>query len=153
MIKTYTTKAADIERKWHFVDADGQILGRMATQIAGLLMGKHKRLFCRNLDIGDYVVVVNAANVKVTGKKMKQKMYYRHSGYPGGLKTVSLEQMMETHPTGIIEHAVKGMLPRNKLSASMLRRLRVFAGDVHPHHGQLVAAAETAHTSDEKDAS
>lgn len=153
MIKTYSVKAADIKRQWHFVDADGQILGRMATQIAGLLMGKHKRLFCRNLDVGDCVVVVNAAKVKVTGNKMKQKMYYRHTGYPGGLKTVSLEKMMETYPTRVIEHAVKGMLPRNKLNASMLRRLRVYADDVHPHKGQFVAAVETAPANDEKGAS
>ncbi len=153
MIKTYVTKASDIERRWHFVDADGQILGRMATRIAGLLMGKHKRLFCRNLDVGDYVVVVNAARVKVTGDKMRQKTYYRHTGYPGGLKAVSLEKMMETHPTRVIEHAVKGMLPRNKLNASMLKRLRVFADDVHPHKGQLVVAADAVEASDEKDAS
>ena len=153
MIKTYVTKAGDIERKWHSVDADGQILGRMATQIAGLLMGKHKPLFCRNLDVGDFVVVVNAAKVKVTGRKMQQKMYYRHSGYPGGLKETSLEKMMEKHPTRVIEYAVKGMLPRNKLNASMLRRLRVYADDVHPHKGQLVAVAEAAPANDEKDAS
>ncbi len=152
MIKTYVTKASDIERQWHFVDADGQILGRMATRIAGLLMGKHKRLFCRNLDVGDHVVVVNAARVKVTGNKMKQKIYYRHSGYPGGLKETSLEKMMEKHPTRVIEYAVKGMLPRNKLNASMLRRLRVYADDVHPHKGQLVAVAEAAPANDEKDA-
>lgn len=153
MIKTYVTKASDIERQWHSVDADGQILGRMATRIAGLLMGKHKRLFCRNLDVGDFVVVVNAAKVKVTGNKMKQKIYYRHSGYPGGLKETSLEKMMEKHPTRVIEYAVKGMLPRNKLNASMLRRLRVYADDVHPHKGQLVAVAEAAPANDEKDVS
>lgn len=153
IIKTYSIKASDIQRKWHFVDAEGQILGRMATQIAGLLMGKHKPMFCRNMDVGDSVVVVNAAKVRVTGKKMQQKKYYRHSGYPGGLKTVTLEKMMQTHPTRVIEYAVKGMLPRNKLNANMLRRLRVYADDVHPHQGQIDAVVKPVPTKDKKDAS
>lgn len=152
MIKTYSTKASDIKRQWHYVDADGQILGRMATRIAQLLMGKHKPTFTRHLDVGDSVVVVNAAKVKVTGKKLQQKIYYRHSGYPGGLKETTLERMMATNPTRVIEYAVKGMLPRNKLNASMLKRLRVYADDVHPHKGQIDAAVETTVTSDEKDA-
>jgi len=152
MIKTYSTKASDIKRQWHYVDAEGQILGRMATRIAQLLMGKHKPTFTRHLDVGDSVVVVNAAKVKVTGKKLQQKIYYRHSGYPGGLKEITLERMMETHPTRVIELAVKGMLPRNKLNASMLKRLRVYADDVHPHKGQIDAVMETTVTSDEKDA-
>jgi large subunit ribosomal protein L13 len=152
MIKTYSTKASDIERQWHVVDAADQVLGRMATRVARLLMGKHKPLFCRNMDVGDYVVVVNAAQVRVTGNKAKQKMYYRHSGYPGGLKTVSLEEMMQARPTRVIEHAVKGMLPRNKLNASMMRRLRVYAGDAHPHVGQLAVAPDTGEEAGEKDA-
>ncbi len=152
MIKTYVTKASDIQRQWHVVDAADQVLGRMATRIARLLMGKHKPLFCRNLDIGDYVVVVNAAQVTFTGNKARQKMYYRHSGYPGGLKTTSLEKMMQTHPTRVIEHAVKGMLPRNKLNASMMRRLRVYADDVHPHLGQLAVTPDTVEQAGEKDA-
>ena len=105
MIKTYSTKASDIKRQWHYVDADGQILGRMATRIAQLLMGKHKPTFTRHLDVGDSVVVVNAAKVKVTGKKLQQKIYYRHSGYPGGLKETTLERMMATNPTRVIEYA------------------------------------------------
>ena len=140
MMKTYATKASDIKREWHVIDASGEILGRLATQVAGLLMGKHKPLFCRNLDIGDFVVVINADKVRVTGNKPKQKMYYRHSGYPGGLKSISLEKMMQTHPTRVIEHAVKGMLPKNRLNASMMKRLKVYAGDAHPHQGQLRAA-------------
>ncbi|HEY33458.1 MAG TPA: 50S ribosomal protein L13 [Dehalococcoidia bacterium] len=142
MTKTYSIKASDIERQWHTIDADGEVLGRLATRIARLLMGKHKPMFCRNLDVGDFVVVINADKVRFTGNKVKQKMYYRHSGYPGGLKSTSLEKMMQTHPTRVIEHAVRGMLPRNKLSAGMMKRLKVYVGDSHPHQGQ-VGASET----------
>ena len=144
MTKTYSIKASDIERKWHVIDASDEVLGRLATRIAGLLMGKHKPMFCRNLDVGDFVVVVNADKVRVTGNKVKQKMYYRHSGYPGGLKSVSLEKMMQTHPNRVIEHAVKGMLPRNKLSAGMMKRLKVYSGDSHPHVGQVGSAVTDA---------
>ena len=138
-MKTYSTKASDIEREWHIFDASAKVLGRMATQIAGLLMGKHKPIFCRHLDTGDYVVVINAEKVRVTGNKLKQKLYYRHSGYPGGLKSTSLEAMMQTHPTRVIEYAVKGMLPRTRLGAKMLNRLRIHAGDAHPYQGQIKA--------------
>ncbi|MFC1933510.1 50S ribosomal protein L13, partial [Chloroflexota bacterium] len=110
-MKTYSTKAADIKREWHVIDASDKVLGRLATQIASLLMGKHKPIFSRHLDMGDFVVVINAEKVQVTGNKAKQKLYYRHSGYPGGLKSTSFERMMETHPTRVIEYAVKGMLP------------------------------------------
>jgi len=139
MMKTYSIKTSDIEREWHVIDASDEVLGRLATRIANLLMGKHKPLFCRNLDVGDFVVVINADKIRVTGNKIKQKMYYRHSGYPGGLKIVSLEKMMQTHPTRVIEHAVKGMLPRNKLNARMMKRLKIYAGDTHPHQGQVTA--------------
>ena len=144
MTKTYSIKASDIERQWHAVDAADQILGRLATRIAGLLMGKHKPLFSRNMDVGDFVVVVNAEKIRVTGGKEKKKVYYRHSGYPGGLKTVTLEKVMQTHPTRVIEHAVKGMLPKNRLQARMMKRLRVYAGDSHPHVGQTGAAGAGA---------
>ena len=137
MTKTYSIKASDIERQWHTIDASDEVLGRLATRIAKLLMGKHKPMFCRNLDVGDFVVVTNAEKVRVTGDKARQKMYYRHSGYPGGLKSISLEKMMQTHPTRVIEYAVKGMLPRNKLSAGMMKRLKVYVGDSHPHQGQV----------------
>jgi len=136
MTKTYSIKASDIKREWHVVDASDQILGRMATRIASLLMGKHKPLFARNMDVGDFVVVLNADKVRVTGGKEKKKVYYRHSGYPGGLKSVSLEKVMATNPARVIEHAVKGMLPKNRLQARMMKRLRVYAGESHPHLGQ-----------------
>ena len=144
MLKTYSTKASDIKREWHIVDASDKVLGRLATQIASLLMGKHKPIFCRHLDIGDFVVVINAERVRVTGNKAKQKLYYRHSGYPGGFKSVSLERMMQTHPTRVIEHAVKGMLPNNRLEAKMMKRLRVYAGDTHPYQGQIKATSVKA---------
>lgn len=136
-MKTYATKTADIERQWHVIDASGKVLGRLATQIASLLMGKHKPTLSRNLDTGDFVIVINADKVRVTGNKAKQKVYYRHSGYPGGLKSITFERMMQTHPTRVIEHAVKGMLPHNRLGAKMFKKLRVYAGDTHPHLAQL----------------
>jgi len=138
-MKTYSTKASEIERQWHIIDASDKILGRLATQAARLLMGKHKPTFCRHLDVGDFVVVINAEKVRVTGNKAKQKLYYRHSGYPGGLKSVSLEKMMQDNPTRVIEHAVKGMLPHNRLSASIMKRLKVYVGEAHPHIGQTKA--------------
>lgn len=139
-MKTYATKAEDVERQWHVIDAAGQTLGRLASQIARLLMGKHKPVYAKYLDTGDYVIVINAAKVKVTGKKARQKIYYRHSGYPGGLKAMTLEQMLATHPTRVIEHAVKGMLPHNNLGRAMFKKLKVYAGDKHPHQAQLASA-------------
>jgi len=139
-MKTYSTKATDIERQWHTIDASGKTLGKLATQIAGLLMGKHKPIYSPNLDTGDYVIVINADKVRVTGNKAKQKTYYRHSGYPGGLKSITLEKMMQTNPTRIIEHAVKGMLPHTRLGASMRKKLRVYVGDTHPHPAQTKTA-------------
>ena len=140
-MKTYSTKASEIERQWHIIDASDKILGRLATQAAHLLMGKHKPTFCRHLDVGDFVVVINAEKVRVTGNKAKQKLYYRHSGYPGGLKSVSLEKMMQDNPTRVIEHAVNGMLPHNRLGASIRKRLKVYVGDVHPHRAQTRATS------------
>ena len=148
MVKTYSVKASDIKREWHLVDAEDKVLGRMATQIANLLMGKHKPIFSRHLDTGDYVVVINAEKVRVTGNKQKQKLYYRHSGYPGGLKSINLERMMETHPTRVVEYAVKGMLPHNKLGAQMLKKLKVYAGETHPHQAQI---ANTPGGAEEKE--
>ena len=139
-MKTYSTKATDIERQWHTIDASGKTLGKLATQIAGLLMGKHKPIYSPNLDTGDYVIVINADKVRVTGNKAKQKTYYRHSGYPGGLKSITLEKMMQTNPTRVIEHAVKGMLPHTRLGASMKKKLRVYVGDTHPHPAQTKTA-------------
>jgi large subunit ribosomal protein L13 len=141
-MKTYSAKAADIERKWHVIDAADKTLGRMSTQIARLLMGKHKPMFTPSQDTGDYVVVINAAKVRFTGNKAKQKLYYRHSGYPGGLKSVTLEKMMQTDPSRVIRYAVNGMLPHTRLGAMMRKRLRVFNGDEHPHAAQLQVNSE-----------
>ncbi len=128
-MKTYSPKASEIERQRHTIDASGQVLGRMATQVARLLMGKHKPGYVAHMDTGDYVVVVNAAQVRVTGKKAKDKIYYRHSGYPGGLKAVPLEQMMATRPERVVEMAVEGMLPKNRLGRAMRKKLAVHAGE------------------------
>ena len=138
-MKTYSTKASEIERQWHVIDASGKVLGRLATKVASLLMGKNKPIFSPNLDTGDFVIVINADKVQVTGNKAKQKVYYRHSGYPGGLKGITLERMLETNPTRVIEHAVKGMLPKNRLGARMIKKLRVYVGDTHPHLAQTKA--------------
>ncbi|MEE8413530.1 MAG: 50S ribosomal protein L13 [Dehalococcoidales bacterium] len=138
-MKTYSTKASEIKREWHLFDASDQILGRLATQIAVLLMGKHKPIYARHLDTGDYVVVINAEKVRVTGDKLRQKLYYRHSGYPGGLKNTSLGKLMQTHPTRAIEYAVKGMIPHTKLGAQMIKKLKVYAGEEHPHQAQTNA--------------
>ena len=138
-MRTYSTKATDIEREWRVIDASGKTLGRLATEVAVLLKGKHKPIYSPHLDVGDHVIVVNAAQVKVTGDKLNQKTYYRHSQYPGGLKSTSLKQMMETHPTRVVEYAVKGMLPHNRLGAAMFRKLKVYPGPDHPHQAQVKA--------------
>ena len=129
-MKTYSTKASEIRRERHVIDAEDRVLGRLATEVARLLMGKHKPMFSRHLDVGDYVVVINAAKVKVTGNKAEQKVYYRHSGYPGGLKSINFEKLMQTHPTRAVERAVKGMLPHTKLGASMMKKLKVYVGEI-----------------------
>lgn len=136
-MKTYSTKASDIKREWHVFDASGKTLGRLATEIAQLLKGKHKPIYSTHLDTGDFVIVINAEKVRVTGNKAKQKVYYRHSGYPGGLKAVTFEKMLEKHPTRIIEHAVKGMLPKNPLGRAMIKKLKVYEGPIHPHQAQV----------------
>jgi large subunit ribosomal protein L13 len=141
-MKTYSTKTEDIKREWHVVDASGETLGKLAVKVAGLLLGKHKAYFAPNLDTGDYVIVINATQIKVTGNKMKDKMYYHHSMYPGGLKTASLEEMLAQHPERVIEHAVKGMLPHNNLGRAIIKKLKVYAGDKHPHQAQI-GVAET----------
>jgi large subunit ribosomal protein L13 len=136
-MKTYSTKAGDVKREWHLVDASGETLGRLASQVAKLLMGKHKPMYVPYLDTGDYVVVVNAAKVSVTGKKGEQKVYYRHSGYPGGLRSVTFKELLASHPTRVIELAVKGMLPKNRLGRAMFKKLRVYVGPDHHHRAQL----------------
>lgn len=136
-MKTYTAKAAEIEHKWHLIDASGQNLGRLASEIAQILKGKHKPMYTPHLDTGDYVVVINAAKIQVTGRKLDQKFYYRHSGYPHGFRKVSLRERMTADPTVVVEHAVRGMLPRNRLGEAMFRKLKVYAGDSHPHQAQV----------------
>lgn len=134
---TTATKASDIKRTWHLIDVKDQTLGRVSTQIAKLLMGKGKPYFVRNLDCGDYVVVINAKTVKTTGKKEEQKKYYRYSGYPGGLKVRTLSEMRDEKPEEVVIHAVKGMLPQNKLRDRMLKRLFVFAGEEHKYEDKF----------------
>jgi large subunit ribosomal protein L13 len=141
-VKTYAVKASEIERHWWVVDAADQTLGRLATRIATLLEGKHKVTYTPHLDTGDHVVVVNAARVKVTGNKLVQKKYYRHSGYPGGLKEESLQALMARKPELVIERAVKGMLPQNRLGRAMIKKLKVYRGPDHPHQAQSPTTAE-----------
>lgn len=136
-MKTYSVKKADIEHKWHVIDASGKILGRLATEVAHLLHGKHKPTYVPHLDTGDFVIIVNASKITVTGNKASQKIYYHHSHYPGGLKSINYTKMLEKHPTRIIEHAVKGMLPHNRLGAAMFKKLKVYEGPTHPHEAQV----------------
>ena len=135
-MKTYTPRAIEIERRWWLVDAEGEVLGRLATRVASLLRGKHHPRFTAHMDMGDHVVVVNAAKVVVTGKRLQQKKYYRHSGYPGGLREEDLARVLERQPERVIRQAVRGMLPGNRLGRSQLGKLRVYAGPAHPHQGQ-----------------
>lgn len=134
---TKSTKQAEVKREWHLIDVKDKILGRQASEIAKLLMGKGKPYFVRNLDCGDNVVIINAQDVKVTGKKETDKKYYRHSGYPGGFRVRTFKEMKESNPTEIVKHAVRGMLPQNRLRDRMLKRLYVFANDTHPYADKL----------------
>ena len=136
IIKTYTPKPEDIQREWLVVDAKDQTLGRLATQIANLLHGKHKPMFTPNIDVGDYVIVINCDKVRVTGRKLDQERYYWHTGYPGGLRSRSLRDQMEKYPERVIESAVRGMLPKNKLGRQMIKKMKVYKGDSHPHAAQ-----------------
>ncbi len=135
-MKTYTPKSGEIERNWRIVDAEGMVLGRIATQIADMLRGKDKPTFSPHMDTGDFVVVVNADKVRLTGKKISEKVYYRHSGYPGGIKSIVAEKMLEKKPEGLLIEAVKGMLPKNKLRKVFMKKLKVYAGGEHPHEAQ-----------------
>jgi len=136
-MRTFSLKGGDITRDWLVIDAADQILGRLATRIARLLRGKHKPTYSPHLDMGDSVIVVNAARVRVSGRKLRDKVYYRHSGYPGGLKSVTLGKLMATKPTRVIEMAVRGMLPHNRLGRKLLGNLKVYAGPDHPHEAQV----------------
>lgn len=140
--RTYSAKAKDIKREWHVVDVNGKILGRVATQIATLLKGKHKAMYTPSIDTGDHVVVINAEKVKVTGNKPAQKLYHRHphAGFPGALKTSDYQTLQKRHPEDIILNAVRRMLPRNALGRQMMTKLRVYAGEKHPHGAQKPAA-------------
>jgi large subunit ribosomal protein L13 len=135
-MKTWNAKPGEIERRWHLVDAGGQTLGRLATRIADTLRGKDKPQYTPHVDTGDFVVVVNAAKVAVTGKKLDDKRYYRHSGYPGGLRSRPLREQLERRPEEVIRRAVKGMLPRNRLGRAQIRKLKIYAGSEHPHAAQ-----------------
>jgi large subunit ribosomal protein L13 len=136
-MKTFSLSAKDIEKDWQVIDATGQTLGRLASEVARLLMGKHKPTYSPHLDMGDFVVIVNADKVHVTGKKLDDKIYYRHTGYMGGLKETVLSDMLQKQPRRVIELAVRGMLPRNRLSRHLLRHLKVYAGPDHPHEAQV----------------
>ncbi|MGD8587013.1 MAG: 50S ribosomal protein L13 [Chloroflexota bacterium] len=134
--KTYVTKPAEVERNWYVVDAEGQTLGRLATKVATVLRGKHKPSYSPAVDVGDYVIVVNAEKIQVTGRRMDQKVYYRHSGYVGGLTEITLRQQLERYPERVIGEAVRGMLPKNVLGRKMVKKLKVYAGPDHPHQAQ-----------------
>ena len=142
MMKTFSAKSAEIDQNWLIVDAEGQTLGRMATAIATRLRGKHKPEFTPHVDTGDYVVVVNAEKVRVSGNKSKDKMYYSHSGYPGGLKSIPFEKLIDKSPEKIVKLAVKGMLPKTPLGRSMFKKLKVYAGAEHPHGAQQPQALQ-----------
>ena len=135
-MKTYTAKPGEIERRWYVVDAEGQTLGRLATRIADTLRGKRKPTYTPHVDTGDFVVVVNAEKIRVTGNKLDQKRYYRHSGYPGGLRSRTLREQLDRQPAEVIRKAVKGMLPRNRLANRQITKLKVYAGPNHPHEAQ-----------------
>jgi len=134
--KTFLPQKSEIDKKWWLVNADGIVLGRLATKVADVLRGKDKPFFTPFFDTGDFVVVINADKIKLTGRKEEQKKYYRHSGYMGGIKEISYERMMATHPERVVMHAVKGMLPKNKLSRKILKKLKVYAGSEHKHKAQ-----------------
>jgi len=141
-VKTYVPGQGAIKKQWRIIDADGQSLGRVAAEAARLLRGKHKPDYTPYLDCGDPVIIINAAKVRITGAKMQQKMYYRHSGYPGGLKETRLDTMMRKHPTRALEFAIKGMLPGNRLGRKLARQFRVYADAKHPHEAQMPAPHE-----------
>ena len=141
-MKTYMAKPGEIEHKWWLVDATDKVVGRLASDIAVILMGKHRPTYTPHVDTGDYVVVVNAAKVRVTGRKTERKIYYRHSGYPGGLKVTNFAKLRAARPERVLQHAVKGMLPKGPLGYAMLKKLKVYAGGTHPHSAQQPKALE-----------
>lgn len=142
MNKTYSAKPLEVERKWYLIDAEGEILGRLATKVANILRGKNKPEYTPHVDTGDFVIIINAEKIQVTGKKETDKKYYRHSGYPGGLKVASFKELMEKNPAAAVEKAVKGMLPHNTLGDEQFQKLKVYAGSEHPHAAQQPIAIE-----------
>ena len=136
MTKTYLEKPADVQRKWHLIDAEGKTLGRLAARVATLLRGKHKPTFTPHVDTGDHVVIINAEKIRLTGNKMETKTYSRHSGYPGGLKTLTAQHIHDRRPTQLLTRAIQGMLPKTPLGKHMAKKLRVYAGTAHPHQAQ-----------------
>jgi large subunit ribosomal protein L13 len=138
-VRTFSPKSSDITREWHVVDADGAVLGRLATEIATLLRGKHKPIWAPHVDTGDHVIVVNASKIAVDPRKAEAKRYYRHSGYPGGIRSRSLAEMLAKHPERVVRSAVKGMLPKGPLGRQMIRKLRIYSGPAHPHAAQQPA--------------
>jgi large subunit ribosomal protein L13 len=135
-VRTFTPKPSDVERTWHVIDAEGKVLGRVATEAAHLLRGKHKPIWAPNVDVGDHVVIINASKLDISLRKSTDKLYYRHSGYPGGIRSESLERLLERAPDRVVKLAVKGMLPKTRLGRSMLKKLRVYGGPTHPHQAQ-----------------
>lgn len=135
-MRTYMAKPEEIERQWYVVDATGQTLGRLATKVADILRGKHKPIYTPHVDTGDYVIVINAEKIELTGKKWEQKKYYRHSSYPGGLKEITYDKLLKKNPEFIIEKAVRGMIPHNRLGRQIIKKLKVYAGPDHPHQAQ-----------------
>jgi large subunit ribosomal protein L13 len=135
-MRTFQAKPLELTRQWHLIDAKGQTVGRLATQVATLLRGKHKPIFTPNVDTGDHVVIVNAGEVRFTGKKLKNKIYYHHTGFPGGIKSTSAERLLEKKPTEVLSKAIRGMLPKTPLGKQMARKLRIYAGATHPHMAQ-----------------
>jgi len=139
---TYSAKKGEVERSWYIIDAENKVLGRIATKIAAILRGKHKPVFTPHMDTGDFVVVINAKKVHLTGRKLDNKIYYRHTGYPGGLKSMTAEEMLKKKPENIIKLAVQGMLPKNKLGRKQLTKLKVYSGSNHPHKAQTPKVLE-----------
>lgn len=135
-MKTYMAKPSEVTRKWYVIDANNQTLGRLASQVAAILKGKHKPTFTPHVDTGDHVIVINAEKVRLTGKKLQDKKYYRHSGYPGGVKEITAGELLKRHPERVIRKAVWGMLPHNRLGRKMIKKLKVYAGEEHPHAAQ-----------------
>jgi len=146
--RTYSAKPSDVTRTWFVVDAEGKTLGRLASAIAATLRGKNKAIYTPHVDTGDYVIVVNAEKIKVTGAKETDKFYYRHSGYPGGLKTAALKDLRAKHPERILENAIRGMLPRNTLGREQFKKLKIYVGGEHPHAAQSPVALPIDHTAD-----